>query len=133
MIEYVFFHQHLADAFSERLAALSIAYASKADELGFVVAVPEDLDETVMDGLEALHEELLAQSEQRLIAAESDMEKPVAALNITLGDGRIAQAPVRPVLMNKLLSVLSFEEINELLDAIVDSIEHPDARPFCRR
>lgn len=133
MIEYVFFHQPLADAFIERLVALSITHATKADELGFVVAVPEDLDDAVMDELDELHEELLAQSETLLNAAEGDTEKQAAALNITLGDGRIVQAPVRPVLMNKLLDALSFEEINELLEAIVDSIEHPDSRPFCRR
>ena len=133
MIEYVFFHQPLADAFIGRLVALSIAYESKADELGLVVAVPEDLDDAVLDELDGLHEELLAQAEALLIAAEGGTERQAAALNITLGDGRIVQAPVRPALMNKLLSALSFEEINELLEAIVDSIEHPDARPFCRR
>lgn len=133
MIEYVFFHPQLADAFAERLAALSIAYDAKPDEFGFVVAVPENLDEAVMDELDALHDELLAQSEALLNAAEGGTEKQAAALNITLGDGRIVQASVRPELMNKLLDALSFEEINELLEAIVDSIEHPDARPFCRR
>lgn len=133
MIEYVFFHQPLANAFIERLVALSIAYESKADELGLVVAVPEDLDDAVLDELDGLHEELLAQAEVLLIAAEGGTEQQAAALNITLGDGRIVQASVRPALMNKLLSALSFEEINELLEAIVDSIEHPDERPFCRR
>lgn len=133
MIEYVFFHRSIADTFTARLAALSIVYESKTDELGFVVAVPEDLDEAALDELDALHEELLALSEALLDAAEGGTENQAAALNITLGNGRCVQASVRPALMNKLLAALSFEEINELLEAIVDSIEHPDERPFCRR
>lgn len=133
MIEYVFFHQPLADAFIERLGAMSIAYESKADELGIIVAVPEDLDDAVMDALDGYHEELLAQSEDLLNAEAGGTEKQAAALNITLSDGRVVQASVRPELMNKLLGALSFEELNELLESIVDSIEHPDERPFCQR
>lgn len=133
MIEYVFFHQPLADMFIERLGAMSIAYESKADELGIIVAVPEDLDDAVMDTLDGYHEELLAQSEDLLNAEAGGTEKQAAALNITLSDGRVVQSSVRPELMNKLLGALSFEELNELLESIVDSIEHPDERPFCQR
>lgn len=133
MIEYVFFHKHLADAFVERLAALAIRYQEKDDELGLIVSVPEDLDDALMDQLDEAYEALLAQSEALLNAESGGTEKQAAALNITLHDGRIVQASVRPALMNKLIGALSFEEVNELVEAIVDSIENPDERPFCQR
>lgn len=133
MIEYVFFHKHLADAFVERLAALSIHYREKDDELGFIVAVPEDLGDDLIGQLDDFSEALLAQSEDLLNTEGSGTEKQAAAINITLRDGRVTQASVRPELMNKLLSALSFEEVNELVEVIVDSIENPDDRPFCQR
>lgn len=133
MIEYVFFHQELADAFVERLVASAVPYQAKSDELGLVVAVPDDIDGALLDELDAFSEELLARSEQLLEAADEGTERQAAALSIRLGDGRTTDAVVRPELMNKLLNALSFEELNELVEAIVDSVEHPDDRPFCRR
>jgi hypothetical protein len=40
---------------------------------------------------------------------------------------------VPPALLNRVLSAISVQELNQLVEAIVDSIENPDDRPFCQR
>lgn len=133
MIDYVFLHEHLADAFIERLSALSIPGQEKDDEFGLIVSVPESLDGALMEQLDETYETLVARSEALLNAEFSTTEKPCTALNISLRDGRSVQASVRPALMNKLIGTLRFEELNEFVEAIVDSLENSGERPWCRR
>lgn len=133
MLEYIFFHRELMDEFRSGLDTLAVRHESRDDDLGFVVAVAEDLDEALLDQLDELYETLLVKSEDLLSADESLTDKQAAAIGINLSDGRTVQASVRPALMNKLLEAISFEELNELVEAITDAVENPDERPFCQR
>ena len=133
MLEYIFFHQQLASEFSAQLDRLAVEHDSKDDELGFVIAIPENLDETILDDMDEFYETLLAKSEDLLTSEETTTEKQAAAISINLSDGRTVQASVSPALMNKLLEAISFDELNELIEAITDAIENPDERPFCQR
>lgn len=133
MFDYIFSHKILADEFCEQLKTMSIQHESQNDDLGFVVSVPEDMDDDVADQVESIYDVLMEKSE-KILDAESEAEgKHVAAITINLSDGRVAQALVRPELMNKILGALSFEELNELVEAITDCIEKPDNRPICQR
>lgn len=133
MLEFIFFHDRLADEFSARLSELTVPHQSRTDALGFVVSVADDLEEDLLERLDGMYEELLVKSEDLLNATDDATEKQSAAVNFSLRDGRTAQASVRPELMNKILGALSFEELNEFVEAIVDSLENPDDRPFCQR
>ncbi|HEY9199512.1 MAG TPA: hypothetical protein VIR60_09100 [Gammaproteobacteria bacterium] len=133
MLEFIFFHDQLAGEFSARLSELTVPHETRTDALGFVVSVADDLEEDLLDRLDGIYEDLLIQSEDLLNETDGGTEKQFAAVNISLRDGRIAQASVRPELMNKILAALSFEELNELVAAIADSLENPDDRPFCQR
>jgi len=131
MFEYIFLHQALAKKFTSELARLGASFESRDDEFGFIVGLPEDLDESLVERADELYETLFNESESYFEGEEQGTQ--AAALNITLSDGSITQASVRPALMNKILAALSFEELNELVEAIADSVEHPDPRPFCQR
>lgn len=131
MFDYVFLHRELADKFTRELQRLAVPFESRDDQFGHLVAIPEDLDDAVNEEIEALYETLFDESETFFDSEESG--KHVAGINITLSDGTVTQAAVRPELMNKVLGVLSFEELNELVETIVECVEHPDTRPFCQR
>lgn len=133
MFEYIFSHKKLSDAFCEQLDALVITHTSRDDELGFVVSTPEDLETELMDQVEDLYDRLMEQSEKMLDAESEVAGKHVAAITLNLADGRVAYAMVRPELLNKLLGVLTFDELNELVGAITQGVECPDERPVCQR
>lgn len=131
MFDYIFLHRELADKFTGELIRLEASFESRDDPLGLIVSIPEDLDEALVERIDALYETLFDESGD--FFADEGAEKNAAALEIELSDGRTTQVTVRPELMNKILGVLSFEELNELVDAIRDGVENPDPRPFCQR
>lgn len=133
MFEYILFHASLHDEFTHELERLAIPYRVKKDDMGLVVAIPEDLDDALMDQVDAFYEALVERSEQMLEAEGEGNEKHVAGITVNLRDGRTVQAAIRPELMNKLLEVVSFRELNELVEAIADAVEQQDARPLCQR
>ncbi|MGD8841848.1 MAG: hypothetical protein PVJ83_00110 [Gammaproteobacteria bacterium] len=130
MLEYIFFHRQALNRFSEYLAEAAVAYEISEDEMGLVAAVPDDLEPRIIEQIDAVYEQLLDESENLL--SEEDATY-TAALNIKLNDGRTIAVSVAPELLNRILSVISFEELNQLLDAIVSGIENPDDRPLCQR
>jgi hypothetical protein len=133
MLEYILFHEQSLERFAAWLERRAIPFERREDGMGLLVAIPDDLDDETTEAVEACYEQLLADSEALLEEAGMGPEKHAAALTIRLGDGRTVQAPVPPALLNKVLSAISVHELNQLVEAIVDSIENPDDRPFCRR
>jgi len=133
MLEYILFDQQSLDRFLAWLAQHAIPCEQRRDEMGLLVAIPDDLDDETTAAVEACYEKLLADSEDLLAEAGLGPEKHAAALTIRLGDGRTVHAGVPPALLNRVLSAISVQELNQLVEAIVDSIENPDDRPFCQR
>jgi len=133
MLEYIFFHKQLLEQFIEQLARHAIPCEARSDEMGLVAAVPDDLDEALIEQVDEIYEALLADTEKLFDADERLNEKHGAAICINIKSGDTVEAPVNPELLNRILSVISYEELNELVEAIVDSVENPDHRPFCQR
>jgi hypothetical protein len=133
MLEYILFDEQSLDRFLAWLEQRAIPREQRRDEMGLLVAIPDDLDDETTAAVEAYYEKLLADTETLLAEAGQGPEKHAAALTIRLGDGRTVQAGVPPALLNRVLSAISVEELNQLVEAIVVSIENPDDRPFCQR
>ncbi len=133
MLEYIFFHKQPFDQFIHYLDKQTIPYSEKDDDMGFVVAIPDDLTDPVYTQVDDLYEQLLSDSESLLADEDNTTEKAAAAITISLSDGRTVYASVPPDLLNRVLESISCEELNELVNAIASSIEHPDDRPFCQR
>ncbi len=133
MFEYIFFHQSLADAFTEQLQKLSIPFESRDDAMGFVVALPDNLDSELMERVDEHYAALLEQSESLLTADGEMPTKHAAGITLTLRDGRTVQALVRPELLNKMLDAISYDELNEFVEAIAGAVDNPDERPICQR
>jgi hypothetical protein len=93
--------------------------------------VPEDLDDLIANRLETYYAMLLDDQAELVEEAEPDL-KHVAAINITLADGRPCAIRIEPAMMGRLMSCLSIDEIHQLATTIARSVENPDNRPLCQ-
>jgi hypothetical protein len=133
MLEYIFFDQQSLQQFVVRLEQQSIPYRARDDDMGLVVAIADDLPDVITDALDACYDKLLEEAEKLSLEAGEAAEKYTAGLNFTLSDGRTTSVQVAPELLNRILGAISFAELNQLVEAIVSSVENPDNRPLCRR
>jgi hypothetical protein len=133
MLEYIFFHQQSLEQFVVRLEQQSIPYQARDDDMGLVVAIADDLPDAITDPLDAYYDKLLEDAENLSVEEGEAAENYTAGLNITLSDGRTTSVEVAPELLNRILGAISFAELNQLLEAIVSSVENPDNRPLCQR
>jgi hypothetical protein len=133
MLEYILFHEQSLNRFVEWLEQHSIPHQNKNDEMGLVVAVPDDLSDELTDTIDTYYEELLADTESLLADEGETLEKHAAAISVRLTDGRTIEASAPPDILKRVLSVITVEELEELVNAIARGIETPDDRPFCQR
>ena len=133
MLEYIFFHDEPRKQFIQYLAQQDIAYVEQNDSMGMVVAVPEDMGEEIEDAIETHYDKLMENAEELLNEGGEAAEKDVAAITITLDDGKTIYASVSPDVINRVLGVITTQELNDLVNSIVTSVLNPDDRPLCKR
>lgn len=130
MNEYIFFDARLRDRFAEYAKALGVVYELRDDTLGLIVGVPEDLDDDLVDGLEERYDELQEELADLLAQSEGGLKK-LAGFQLVLPGGQTCTVPLQPEVAKRLLSCLSFEEVQELFDTVARSVLEPDDRPLC--
>jgi len=133
MLEYVFFDQRPFEQFSDYVKGLNLTPECRVtgqDE--YLIELPDDLDDTVIDQVEAHYEKMMGISED-LMAEEDAGHYSAAGVQVSLTDGSQIVASVEPVLLQKVLTVLSYDELAEFVDAVAESVENPDSRPICKR
>jgi hypothetical protein len=133
MLEYIFFHDTPRTKFIQFLAAENIPYTEQDDNMGMLISVPEDLGESIEDSIEVQYDILMEDAEELLIEEGETAEKDNAAITITLDDGKTIYASVSPNVINRVLSVITTQELNDLVNSIVSSVLNPDDRPICSR
>jgi len=133
MLEYIFFHDKPRQQFIQYLVQHEVPYTEQDDSMGMVVAVPEDLDEKTEVDIETRYDELMDNAEELLIEDGDTAEKDVAAITISLQGGETVYASVDPKVLNRILGVITTQELNDLVNSIVSNVENPDKRPFCNR
>ena len=130
MEEYIFFDANLRDKFVEYAAGLGVLCDSRDDNMGLVVAVPEDLADDLTDDLEACYDELQDEQSELISHSEGGFGK-LAGFKLVLPDGQICMVPLQPDMANRLLACFSFEEIQVLFDAVARSALDPKDSHLC--
>jgi CCR4-NOT transcriptional regulation complex NOT5 subunit len=133
MLEYIFFHKQLLEQFLKQLEQHDIPCETRDDAMGLIAAVSEDLDDERLEQVDKIYDALLDDTEMLLDSDDNASEKHAAAITLNLKNGDTVEAPINPALLKRVLSVISYEELNELVEDIVDGVENPDHRPFCQR
>ena len=134
MLEFIFFHQSICNLFTDFLAKLNIEYQINQDDEHISVSVPEDVDDELIEQLEEKYDQLLDLSRDQTDIDEGQHREnyQVASLLITLNDGRKSYAHVDMDILNRALRMISTEELNRLIEAVVDAVENPDDRSYCQ-
>src|SRR5690606_17315937 len=109
-----------------------VTYTEDPDPLGSgVVSIPEDLDEDRYEAIDRYYDELSQMQAQLLEETEDRLEKNVAGVRVPLSDGRPCMVRLDPDLVNRLLAVMSLDELHELVTTVARCGESPDDRPLC--
>ncbi len=141
MLEYVFFHEEPYNRFLDFVRERGLTPDSRArDDDAFdvdtlEVHLPEDLDDTLADEVEAFYDEMMAWG-QTLVDDELGQGADnyhAAGVVVNLRDGQVVYAQVDPRLLGRVMEVLTPEEFGQIVNAIVDAVENPDQRTFCQR
>ena len=134
MLEYIFFDERPWRKFADYLRQMGLDPLSASEDQGFMVRLPEDTDDDLMERIEAYYDEMLDMNEALFVEqADASEHQHAAGVSVNLSDGRTVQALVDPGQLNRILDVLSIDELGQFISAIVDAVENPDERSVCRR
>jgi len=134
MLEYVFFHKVLAERFARKVREYNIDTTLVEDEPAWEVHISEDIDDAIESKISEYYDDLFDQDQDMYEQEhEADEGYEAAAIEITLDHGERVYAQTDQKIMGKLLSTLTFEELNRLVNDIVFAVENPDTRTICQR
>jgi hypothetical protein len=131
MLDYICFDKVFTDEFTAYLSQQGVGYELREDDMGTIVSIPDDLEADLDDAIDECFESLEREYERRLKAELMETEKNVTAISVNLSNGDTCYVPVPEEMMKRLMTVLSPQEIGDLVDAIVSVVEDPDTRPIC--
>lgn len=130
MLEYVFFEEEPRRRFQAFLDQHAVPWSLESGQPESIVVVDDSaMDETRADRMEVLYEELFA-LEQSLFAAQSGATAPpkTKGLPLHLKDGTSLYADLPTELVNRILSVVTPEELDAIAEAIVCGFEDSERR-----
>ena len=137
LLEYIFFHPQSCERFKQFLQQNGVAMlkegVDQTDVEGLTVYISDGLDEEISEKIENFYDEMMELDESLVIEDDDSDEYSQVGLAVTLNDGRSVMASVDPDVLNRVLTVITHDELGKLVDVIADAVENPDQRPLCKR
>ncbi len=137
MLEYIFFHESPCQQFKQFLQEKGVALLKEgrdeSDAEGFLVCIEDSLDDEISEEIEDFYDKMMELNEALVAAEDDSTEMHNVGLAVSLLDGRSVMAAVDPDVLNRVLSVITHDELGQLVDAIATVVESPDERPLCKR
>ena len=132
--EYIFFDATLRDRFVGFVATHDIPSEMRADAMeGFVVALPDDLDDELEQAIETEYATLMTEQVDLVEAADGDQARALMAVAITLPDGQPGVVRIPARYARRLFEHFSVEEVHELVGAIAQGVANPVTGSLCQR
>lgn len=131
MIEYIFFDAALRDRFVNYASSRGVSCTLQDDNMGMVVAVPEDITEEIEEALEHRYEEL-EQEQSELLIEEDGGLRQLAGFRYDLPDGQSRMAPLQPDIANRLMAAFSLDEIQALFETVARSAIEANEAHLCK-
>lgn len=132
--DYMIFDDALRDRFVAFAAARGIVGTVRKDEIaGYVVALPDSLDDAQLEAIDVEYEALM---DAQMLMAESDTElvsHHVAGVSVTMADGASRTLRIPSPIARRLLEHFTTDEIHEIASAIAQSAASPDDGPLCHK
>ena len=135
MLEYVFFDERPRDQFVTFLQEKSVELKLEEDEGLLKVWISEDLDDDLDEAIEDFYDDMMALNQQLYEDENNEAEVGYNAAGIVLelNTGENVYAQVNPELLGRIMTVVTPDEFNTVVNAIVEAVENPDARTPCQR
>ena len=134
MLEFIFFNQEPQQRFVDLTQEHGIEITLNREEESWIVQLPEDIDDKLVDLLEQRYDELM-ELDQRLTEQHDNSDDALhsAGITIQLKNGDNVYARVPPDLLNRVLQCISNEELNLIVNAIVEAVESPQTTRLCQK
>jgi len=139
-ISFTFFSQSIAKKFAdycgERNLPTEIVYEETfSGEDSYYVNLLSTLEDADLEELETYYSDLLFGEEASQIDGndENGALADACGIQIQLQSGIFTTVAIDPQIMNKLLSVLSIDELQSFLAQVAEDIENPKSGPICSR
>ena len=136
ILEYLFFTRPITDQFIQTLTNKKIPWKESVESVhdSIVIQISEDDIGEYWDEIDDLYDELTLEDQKQLeLGSEDEADISTAGVYIQLKNGEQTVAQVNPDVLNRILSVLTSDELAEFIDIIAKSIESPDDAPICQR
>lgn len=137
--EYTFFDLALAQKFAKKCESMGLKVALREDESPtgealHEVSVNDAMTDAQVDSVEEVYGEMLF-GEQADQIEGSDVNALVDAcgVQVQLQSGDFTTVAIHPDTMNKILSVLTIDELQKFLAQVAEDIENPKSGPICQR
>jgi uncharacterized small protein (DUF1192 family) len=139
-MEYLFFDKDLA----ERFMAACAEHANHcrieieqtpSDGDAYSVVLESLMSDEAAERVEALYDDFFF-GEQAAQIEGNGAEGALAdacGVQVKLSSGEYTTVAIEPEIMNKILSVLSIDELQQFLAQVAEDIENPKSGPICRR
>ncbi len=132
--EFILFDESLRDRFVAFVAALGIPVRMHADSMeGWIVAVPDELDEARLNALESEYDDLLSRQREMIFAEEGSDARDLFGVNVDLPGGEPCLVRLPAEYGRRLAEHFTFEEIQELVTIIANGVLNPTSGPICHR
>jgi hypothetical protein len=132
--EYIFFDESLCDRFVQFAATHGLSGEVRADEMeGHVVALPDGLDDDIVDALEAEYDALMDEQQALVESADDGDVRDLMGVTVELPDGQPCTVRLPAAVARRLFDHFDAGEIHELVAAIAASVANPVAGPICRK
>lgn len=132
--EYILFDESLRDRFMSFASGLGIPAQTRADPMdGWVVQVPDDLDDPLLETLEREYDTLLDEQRRLVVADDGPNARNLMAVQVELPDGQTCLVRLPADYGNRLVEHFTLAEIQELIAIIAREASNPDSGPICRQ
>ncbi len=139
-MEYLFFDKALAERFVEgcRPHAENIRIVTEetpSDGDAYSVVIETLLVDEAAEGIEQLYDELFFGEQAAQVEGNSGEGALADAcgVQVKLSTGEFTTVAIEPEIMNKILSVLTVDELQQFLAQVAEDIEFPKSGPICKR
>lgn len=139
-MEYVFFDESLAKRFQKFCENLGVkteieAELTHTDDDSFTIKIVDNLSDEVTEQLEEEYGEMLFGEQASMIEGndEAGAIADACGVQVQLQSGQFTTVAIHPETMNKILSVLSIDELQQFLSQVAEDIENPKMGPICSR
>ncbi len=139
-MEYLFFNESLAERFAAFCQERGVDAQIKAEEsftedATYSVQLADMTSDELMDAIEEQYNEMFFGEQAAEIEGNGSQGALADAcgVQVQLQSGAFTTVAIHPEIMNKILSVLSIDELQSFLSQVAEDIENPKSGPICRR